>query len=54
MNRHVHMKKQGKRSKKKPAFRMIIYKQDMCRVYRHAGKDSDYEVQQGGTKRSNK
>ena len=45
---YVHMKKQGKRSKKKhlskEAFRKIRYKQDMCRVYKHTGKDKDYEV----------
>ena len=37
------MKKQGKRSKKKhlskEAFRKIIYKQNMWRVYKHTGKD---------------
>ena len=42
------MNKQVKRSKKKhlskEAFRKIIYKQDMWRVYKHAGKDTDYEV----------
>ena len=42
------MKKQGKRSKKKhlskQAFREIRYKQDMWRVYKHTGKDKDYEV----------
>ena len=42
------MKKQEKRSKKnhlaKEAFRKIIYKQDMWRVYKHTGKDRDYEV----------
>ena len=42
------MKKQGKRSKKKhlskEAFRKIIYKQHMWRVYKHTGKDKDYEV----------
>ena len=42
------MKKQGKRSKKKhlskEAFKKIIYKQDMWRVYIHTGKDKDYEV----------
>ena len=40
--------KQGKRSKKKhlskEAFRKIRYKQDMWRVYKHTGKDKDYEV----------
>ena len=42
------MKKQGKRSKKKhlskEAFRNIRYKQHMWRVYKHTGKDQDYEV----------
>ena len=42
------MKKQGKRSKKKhlskEAFRKIRYKQNMWRVYKHTGKDKDYEV----------
>ena len=42
------MKKQGKRSKKKhlskEAFRKIRYKQNMWRVYKHSGKDNDYEV----------
>ena len=42
------MKKQGKRSKKKhlskEAFRKIIHKQNMWRVYKHTGKDNDYEV----------
>ena len=40
------MKKQGKRSKKKhlskEAFRKIIYKQNMWRVYKHTGTDKDY------------
>ena len=40
------MKKQGKRSKKKhlskEAFRKIIYKQNMWRVYKHTGKEKDY------------
>ena len=44
----VPMKKQGKRSKKKhlskEAFRRIIHKQNMWRVYKHTGKDEDYEV----------
>ena len=55
--RHVPMKKQGERSTKKhlskEAFRKIIYKQDMWRVYKHTGKDKDYEVDKLGTKRSN-
>ena len=42
------MKKQGKRSKKKhlskEAFRKMRYKQNMWRVYKHTGKDEDYEV----------
>ena len=48
INRYVPMKKQGKRSKKKhrskDAFRMIIFIQDMWRVYKHTGKDKDYDV----------
>ena len=47
IDRYVPMKKQGKRSKRKhlsnEAFRKIIYKQDMWRVYKHTGKDKDYE-----------
>ena len=42
------MKKQGKRSKKKhlskEAFRKIRYKQHMWRVYKHTGKDKDYDA----------
>ena len=45
---YVPMKKQGKRSKKKhlskEAFRKLRYKQNMWRVYKHAGNDKDYEV----------
>ena len=45
---YVPMKKQGKRSKKKhlskEAFRKIIYKQNMWRVYKHTGKDTDYDA----------
>ena len=45
------MKKQGKRSKKKhlskEAFRKIRYKQNMWRVYKHTGKDKDYDVYEG-------
>ena len=45
---HHPMKKQGKRSKKKhlskEAFRKIIHKQNMWRVYKHTGKDQDYVV----------
>ena len=48
INRYVPRKMQGKRSKKKhlskEAFQKIIYKQDMWRVYKHTGKDNDYEV----------
>ena len=44
----IDMKKQVKRSKKKPlskeAFRKIIYRQGMWRVYKHTGKDKDYNV----------
>ena len=44
---YVPMKKQGKRSKKKhlskEAFRKIRHKQNMWRVYKHTGKDKDYE-----------
>ena len=43
---YVPMKKQWKRSKKKhlpkEAFRKIRYKQNMWRVYKHTGKDTDY------------
>ena len=42
------MKKQGKRSKKKhlskEAFRKIRYKQNIWRVYKHTGKDTDYDA----------
>ena len=45
---YVPMKKQGTRSKKKhlskEAFRKMRYKQNMWRVYKHTGKDEDYEV----------
>ena len=45
---HVPMKKQGKRSKKKhlskEAFRKIRYKPNMWRVYKHTGKDKDYDA----------
>ena len=48
IDRYVPRKKQGKRSKKKrlskEAFRKIRYKQSMWRVYKHTGKDKDYEV----------
>ena len=42
------MKKQGKRSKKnhlsKEAFRKIRYTLNMWRVYKHTGKDKDYDA----------
>ena len=42
------MKKHGIRSKKKhmskEAFRKIRHKANMWRVYKHTGKDDDYEV----------
>ena len=42
------MKKQVKRSKKKhlskEAFIKIRYKQNMWRVYKHTGKDTDYDA----------
>ena len=45
---YVPMKKEGKRSKKKhlskEAFRKIRYKQKMWRVYKHTGKDTDYDA----------
>ena len=45
---YVPMKKQGKRSKKKHlskvAFRKIRHKQNMWRVYKHTGKDKDYDA----------
>ena len=47
---YVPMKKQGKRYKNKhlskEAFRKIIYiyKQNMWRVYKHSGKDKDYDA----------
>ena len=48
MDSCVPMKKQGKRSKKKhlskEAFRKIRYKQNMWRVYKHTGKDKDYDA----------
>ena len=44
----VPMKKQGKRSKRKhltkDAFRKIRHKQHMWRVYKHTGKDTDYDA----------
>ena len=48
INRCVPMKKQGERSKKKhlskEGFKNIRHKQDMWRLYKHTGKDKDYEV----------
>ena len=45
---YVPMKTQGKRSKKKnlseEAFRKIRYKQNIWRVYKHTGKDEDYDA----------
>ena len=45
---YVPMKKQGKWSKKKhlskEAFRKIRYKQNRWRVYKHTGKDTDYDA----------
>ena len=45
---YVPMKKQGKRSKKKhpskEAFRKIRNKQNMWRVYKYTGKDTDYDA----------
>ena len=45
---YVHMKKQGKRTKQKhlskEAFRKIRYNQNMWRVYKHTGKDTDYDA----------
>ena len=42
------MKNQGKRSKKKhlskQAFGNIRYKQNMLRVYKHTGNDTDYDA----------
>ena len=53
---YVSMKKQGKRSKKKhlskEAFRKIIYKKNMWRVYKHTGKDNDYDAYKCSYKRS--
>ena len=48
---YVPMKNQGKRFKKKhlskEAFRKIRYKQNMWRVYKHTGKDTDYDAYKG-------
>ena len=45
---YVPMKKEGKRYKRKhqskEAFRKIIYKQNMWRVYTHTGTDKDYDA----------
>ena len=53
IDNYVPMTKQGKRSKKKhlskEAFKKIRYKQDMWRVYKHTGKDNDYEVYKEAT-----
>ena len=50
---YVPMKKQGKRSKKKhlskEAFRKIRHKQNMWKVYKHTGKDKDYEALNAAT-----
>ena len=50
---HVAMTKLGKRSKKKhlskDAFRNIRYKQNMWRVYKHTGKDKDYDALNAAT-----
>ena len=59
---YVPKKKHGKRSKKnhlsEEAFKKIIYKHYMWRVYKHTGKDQYYgvykEALNAGTKRSNK
>ena len=57
-DRYVPMKKQGKRSKKKhlskEAFRKITCKQHMWRIYKHTGKDKDYEVYKEALLCSNK
>ena len=51
---YVPMKKPGKRSKKKhlskEAFRKIIYKQIMWRVYKHTGTDKDYDAYKAALK----
>ena len=48
IDNYVPTKKQGKRSKKKhlskEAFRKIIYKRNMWRVYKPTGKDTDYDA----------
>ena len=48
IDRYVPIKRQGKRSNKKhlptEAFRKIIYKPDVWRVYKHMRKDKDYEA----------
>ena len=45
---YVPMKKQAKRSKKKhlskEAFRKIRQKQNIWRVYKHTGKDKNYDA----------
>ena len=46
IDKFVPLKKQGKRFRKKhlskEAIRKIVFKQTMCRVYRHTRKDEDY------------
>ena len=48
IGRYVHMNNKGNSLKKKhlskEAFRKIIYKQDMWRVFKHTEKDKDYDV----------
>ena len=48
IDRYVPMKKQGERSKKKhlskEAFRKIMYKRNMWRVYKHTGKNKYYDA----------
>ena len=48
IDRYVPMNKQEKLSKKKhlskEAFRKIIYKQNIWRVYKHTGQDKYYEM----------
>ena len=55
---YVPMKKQGKRSKEKhlskEAFIKIRYKQNMWRVYKHTGNDTDYDAYKEASKCSNK
>ena len=48
IDRYVPLKKQRERSKKKhlskEAFRKIMYKRNMWRVYKHTGKDKYYDA----------